>query len=179
MTDYYENGSQWGDSNSDESMIPVMSKSLHGVIYIRRDPEAIKIRLPIPVELRHQYDEDKDFVKVQVYETNTTPNYRIRNAVTGMHYPKYKVGTNDENRFFKVCWATGHEGRKAPLILFFSSPEECEKHMLTTLSPEIKQGWRLRQMAELRKEKRFRDMEDDNTVLQVIEKETRRVIIVK
>jgi hypothetical protein len=34
-------------------------------------------------------------------------------------------------------------------------------------------------VAELRKEKRFRDVEDDNTVLQVVAKETRRVVIVK
>jgi len=176
--EYYETGTHYGDTDSEESVV-ILVKTARNVVYIRRDPDATKIRRPIPPELRHLYDEDKTSVTVQVYETNTTPQYRIRNALTGLHYSRYRVGTNDENRFFKVCWATGHEGRQSPLVLFFSTPEDFEKHMLTTVPPEVKQEWRLRQVAELRKEKRFRDVEDDNTVLQVVAKETRRVVIVK
>jgi len=176
--EYYESGTHYGDTESDESVVMVV-KTARNIVYIKRDPDATKIRRPIPPEMRHMYEEDKNAVTVQVYETNTTPQYRIRNAITGLHYPRYRVGTLDENRFFKVCWATGHEGRQSPFILFFSTPEDFEKHMLTTVSTEVKQEWRMRQMAELRKEKRFRDVEDDDAVLQVVNKETRRVVIVK
>lgn len=146
--------------------------------YIRRDPDSIKIKQKIPEERREFYEEDKTHVIVQVYETSITPGCRIRNAVTGLYYSNYRVGSLDENRLFKVIWATGHEGRKEPLFLFFSGPDEYEKHMLVSIPHEAKVEWRMRQIEQYRKDKRFKDADDDS-IVKVIHNESRRVVIIK
>jgi hypothetical protein len=147
--------------------------------YIKRDPSSIKIIMKIPDDRKDHYEEGKTHATVQVYETNTTPGFRIRNAITGMYYPNYKVGSLDENRFYKVCWATGHEGRKEPLILFFAGPDEYEKHMFQTIDIQHKTEWRMRQIEQYRKDKRFKDVDDDTTIMQTISNESRRVVIIK
>ncbi len=65
---------------------------------------------------------------------------RIRNAVTGQRYP-YFVGTKSEDLFFKVSNATGLNGRKDTLILFYDSPEQFENHYHTVVSTDIKNTW--------------------------------------
>ena len=64
----------------------------------------------------------------------------IRNAVTGMRY-NYLVGSADEDLFFKVTDATGRNGRKDTLMLYYDTPEQFENHSFTDVSPEIKQRW--------------------------------------
>jgi hypothetical protein len=119
---------QWSDTCSDIS-IPIYGKNKRYSESFR-EQDGIKIRRRIPSELRGMYEEDKKSVLVQVYETNTTPLFRIRNAVTGVYYPKFRVGTKDEERFYKVCWATGYKGRQSPIVMFFNTRHEFEKHML-------------------------------------------------
>jgi len=81
------------------------------------------------------------------YKRITIENYgsgshgtRIRNAVTGVYYD-FIVGSADEDIFFKVTDATGRNGRKDPLMLYYDSPEQYENHHFTSVSPEIKQKW--------------------------------------
>ncbi len=65
---------------------------------------------------------------------------RIRNAVTGAYYDSI-VGTADEDLFFKVVDSTGHKGRKEPLMLYYDSPEQYERHHYTSVSHNVKQNW--------------------------------------
>ena len=70
---------------------------------------------------------------------------RIRNAVTGQRYP-YLVGSINEDLFFKVSEATGRNGRKHTLTLFYDSPEQYENHHFTILSQDIKNRWQEKNM---------------------------------
>lgn len=88
--------------------------------------------------------------KIGIYETPDVPNAKIKNAVTGIPYLKempdglrhtyYFLGSKDQDLFFKVKMLNGNATK--PLILFYSSPEEYEKHQFVILSDSIKETWR-------------------------------------
>jgi len=86
------------------------------------------------------------------YKRITIKNYgsgcqgsNIINAVTGNKY-NVKVGSAEENLFFKVTDSTGFNGRNEPLILFYDSPEQYENHYFTYVSPDTKQKWMQRSL---------------------------------
>jgi len=79
-------------------------------------------------------------LEIEMYSTPTTPGKPIRDAVTGYRYTKHLVGSLDEDLYFKTIVATGQLGKDGNL-LFYNSPEEFERHMKVTVSPEIKQKW--------------------------------------
>lgn len=64
----------------------------------------------------------------------------IRNAVTGARY-NIMVGSADQDIFFKVIDATGRNGRKENLMLYYDSPEQYENHNFTIVSPDVKKVW--------------------------------------
>jgi hypothetical protein len=88
----------------------------------------------------------KKIVDVGVYSSGPQ-NSLIRNAETGEYY-KYKVGTYDEDLFFKVVNSTG-ELSSGPITLFYNSPEHYEKHQYIFVSDETKKTW------EIKKENRL------------------------
>lgn len=63
----------------------------------------------------------------------------IRNAETGEYY-NYKVGTMDEDLFYKVMICTG-EFEGGPLTLFYNSPEHYEKHQFAEVNNLAKKRW--------------------------------------
>jgi hypothetical protein len=65
---------------------------------------------------------------------------RIINAVTGNKY-NIKVGSAEENLFFKVTDSTGFNGRNEPLMLYYDSPEQYENHYFTNVSQDAKKQW--------------------------------------
>ncbi|NDA99117.1 MAG: hypothetical protein EBY31_07950, partial [Flavobacteriia bacterium] len=73
-------------------------------------------------------------IKVEVYDSGTTIGNKIRDPIYGNRLPA-KVGSKDENLFFKVRMAglntTTHGG---PVTLFYDSPEHYERHFKTHLS---------------------------------------------
>lgn len=92
---------------------------------------------------------------LEYYETKPVNDYRIRNAVTGLRYRddhpkcKYLVGSVQEDIFFKVRINTGemdafsrhtHKKISNPL-LYYDSPEQCEKHQRITLEQPLKEKW--------------------------------------
>jgi hypothetical protein len=85
-------------------------------------------------------EETGSIVKVGFYETSTTPGFYIKNAVSGNAY-SYKVGTANEDLVFKVNMANGLTGQNS-CILFYSYPEEFEKHMFIKVPDKIKQQWK-------------------------------------
>jgi hypothetical protein len=69
---------------------------------------------------------------------------KIRNAVTGSYYGhNYIVGSSYEDALFKVVEATGINGRREPLVLFYDTPEQYENHYLKLVSvpQKYKQIW--------------------------------------
>ena len=85
-------------------------------------------------------------VYVNVYSTSMIPGMVIRDAITGTRYREYKTGSNREHQFFKAVVSIGQvsEGRpqsREPICLFFDSPEQFERHMSSSVSPETKSSW--------------------------------------
>ena len=87
----------------------------------------------------------------EVYTTSCDTGAIIRNAVTGVRFNKFRVGSRGESQFFKTRLATGETGRDGE-TLYFDSPEEFEKHMRVTISPEIKEKWLEKRMYDLHRE---------------------------
>ena len=78
-------------------------------------------------------------ITIKNYGSGCQGTYII-NAVTGNKY-NIKVGSAKENLLFKVIDATGFNGRKEPLMLYYDSPEQYEQHYFTNISPDTKQQW--------------------------------------
>ena len=90
--------------------------------------------------------------KIGFYETSTTPGSLIRNAITDYVF-NYDccVGTYKEDLYFKVCNTTIENGKRTPIIMFFESPEEFEKHFKCVVSDDNKNRWRLKYENALRR----------------------------
>ena len=66
----------------------------------------------------------------------------IRNAVTGQRMSHF-VGSLDQDLYFSVSVSNGENKReRAPVHLFYSSPEEYENHQFMELSETQKEQWR-------------------------------------
>jgi len=74
----------------------------------------------------------------EFYETNPNPGAKIRDAITGIRSEEDRVGSPRESLYFKVsyCGKNGHGE-----MLFFSSPEDYERHFKDTISTEVKAEW--------------------------------------
>jgi hypothetical protein len=90
---------------------------------------------------------NKIWIDGKFYKRITIKNFgsggqgtRIINAVTGNKY-NIKVGSAEENLFFKVTDSTGFNGRNEPLMLYYDSPEQYENHYFTNVSQDAKQQW--------------------------------------
>jgi hypothetical protein len=71
----------------------------------------------------------------------------IRNAETGEYY-KYKVGSKNEDLFFKAIISTS-EVPSGPLTLFYDSPEHYERHQYIELDSLTKQKWEIKRKNRL------------------------------
>jgi len=63
----------------------------------------------------------------------------IRDAISGQHCVA-KVGSREEDQFFKLTISTG-EVRGDRRNFYFQSPMDYERHMNTTLDPKMKEQW--------------------------------------
>ena len=86
--------------------------------------------------LRRKINRVKMFITV--YETNFSNAFAM-NAVTNIPY-KVKFGSKEEDSLFSVIIATGETGQ-TPLVLFYDSPEQYERHFFVELSAQTKQRW--------------------------------------
>jgi hypothetical protein len=76
--------------------------------------------------------------------TSSDSGTNIRNAETGNYY-KYKVGSKEEDLFFKIALSSGEiHASNGSNILFYDSPEQYEKHLMYELSDDIKEKWVLK-----------------------------------
>jgi len=86
---------------------------------------------------------------IEYHKTSYFPGSNIKNAITGQYYD-YLVGSNDEKLLFKLIISTGEKGTMVyvnrewiaePSILFYDSPEECERHLSCEISLKTKRNW--------------------------------------
>ena len=74
--------------------------------------------------------------------------FHIRHAITGFRTP-HIIGSKDEDLYFVVSDSRGLTKTQQPLILFFDSPEQYEKHCYTTVSDRVKHAWQQKNMIAL------------------------------
>jgi len=86
---------------------------------------------------------------IEIYSGSSMPGCAIRNAITGVRFPHYKVGTRDEFMFFKVGIATGEKGLRGNSTFFFDNPEQYERHMHCKLDTTTKSEWAERNRQEI------------------------------
>lgn len=86
---------------------------------------------------------------IRIY-TSTGFGSRIRDAETGDYYPN-KVGTKDEDLFFKVSMATGEcRSANGSNILFYCSPQHYQNHLHSEVDPEIISAWEAKRDSRLK-----------------------------
>jgi hypothetical protein len=94
---------------------------------------------------------DKDFrkiskkingkkVEIGLYSSSNTPGSIIKDAIQGSNCGIFRVGSRDEDLFFKVKISTGETGRNGETF-FFDSPEQYERHLKEIISQPIKEAW--------------------------------------
>jgi hypothetical protein len=78
--------------------------------------------------------------KIEFY-TSGDRGTRIRDAITGIYYND-KVGSFNENKFFKVSLATGQcTSKNGSHMLYYKTPQQHMTHFATQLNPDIIQKW--------------------------------------
>lgn len=103
-------------------------------------------------------------IQLVYFITPYVPDSKIVNAVTGIRYRhddpkcKYVVGSIQEDLFFKVSISNGENGQD-PVLLFYDSPEQYEKHQFTTLNQTIKEQWLNKKMVYIRRKHLQKDNE--------------------
>ena len=100
--------------------------------------------------------------KIDIYSSSGHGNC-IRDAETGEYFTN-KVGSLDEDLFFKVILATGEcNSSNGSSTLFFISPQHYENHMSCVVDPVIAHNWekkRNARLAELNKNKNRKPLFD-------------------
>lgn len=91
--------------------------------------------------------------RVRVF-TSSGAGTRIRDAETGEFYPN-KVGSKDEDLFFKVSIATGEcNSANGSNILFYCSPQHYENHLYSSIDPKLVEKWEAKRDARLKELKK-------------------------
>jgi hypothetical protein len=86
--------------------------------------------------------------KISLYTSSGYGNF-IRDAETGTYY-KNKVGTLDEDLFFKVSFATGElKSSNDSNTTFYISPYNYMKHLMCEVSQDTIKNWESKRDARL------------------------------
>jgi hypothetical protein len=150
---------------------------------------------------REVYDENKDRTvkrKIIVYSSGDVGN-TIRNAQFGTkyiyNYSNYsksyvlsgeinkqsvihKIGSYDEDLYFKVMICTGENKQShQPITLFYSSPGQYERHLNEKLSPEVKKQWNNKRREQLLKYKHNFIYKEELPEITVVEHEGYNVVV--
>jgi len=86
-------------------------------------------------------------VEIGVYGSGSHES-PIRNAETGEYY-KYKVGTMNEDLFFKVMIPTSVQVPSGPITLFYDNPEQYERHQYLEVDGITKKRWEVKRQGRL------------------------------
>jgi hypothetical protein len=102
--------------------------------------------------------------RIRVF-TSSGVGTRIRDAETGEYYPN-KVGSKDEDLFFKVAIATGEcNSANGSNILFYCSPQHYENHLYSSVKLEIINAWEAKRDARLKELKNVAKSQFDTIVV--------------
>ena len=119
------------------------------------------------------YKNDKGYFKIKRgkgkdkltgFSTLYYPGSTIRNASTGfyendyMGVPVYRVGCQDEDLFFKDSFQDNGISEE-PRCLFYDNPDQCERHLKTTISNDVKERWTNKYNFALEREQKRKDLE--------------------
>lgn len=75
-------------------------------------------------------------IRIKVF-TSSGPGSHIRDAETGSYYPN-KVGSKDEDLFYKVMISTGEcKSSNGSNTLFYCSPQHYQNHLLNYSDAEL------------------------------------------
>jgi len=80
-------------------------------------------------------------IYIEYYHTKLTPGALIRNAMTGGYEYGNRVGSPNEDFFFKVTRAVGDFKNTDSHLLYYNSPEQYERHFMTILPVAVKDRW--------------------------------------
>jgi len=95
------------------------------------------------------YEGKKKSKQIYVYTSSGYGNF-IRDAETGRYYPN-KVGTLDEDLFFKVNYATGElKSSNDSNTLFYFSPHNFKNHLMCEVSQDTITNWTIKRDARLK-----------------------------
>ena len=122
-------------SKKDDRFLPIPENEEHEI------DNVVKEINPRKHVLRRKINRVK--YNITVFETNSSNIYAM-NAITNTPY-KVKFGSKEEDSLFSVIIATGETGQ-TPLILFYDTPEQYERHFFVDLTPETKQRWHKKTM---------------------------------
>jgi hypothetical protein len=77
---------------------------------------------------------------IDLYATNNCPGTVIKDAATGAKMNQFRVGSLDEQLFFKAKLTMNGISPSSD-IYFFDNPEQYERIFHTNLSQQIKDNW--------------------------------------
>lgn len=101
--------------------------------------------------------------RIKVF-TSSGCGSNIRDAETGEHYSN-KVGSRDEDLFFKVSIATGEcNSANGSNVLFYCSPQHYENHLHSEVDHDTIASWEAKRDDRL-KELKFGRKPTSNTVM--------------
>lgn len=105
--------------------------------------DGINDKLASTIKGHHRFVKFVDGVKnyIDVYTTRYTPGSKIRCAVSGHIFNNCKVGSQDEDYFFKVCLSGIVPENSYGKFLYFSSPSDYENHFNVIVDNNIKDAW--------------------------------------
>ena len=94
--------------------------------------------------------------KYEIYTSGVTGNH-IRDAESGEYF-NYKIGSQDEDLFFKVSLATGEcKSANGFSTLFYMSPQHSENHLQMNINPILVAAWEKKRDARLIQMKSVKD----------------------
>lgn len=83
----------------------------------------------------------KDGGSITYFTTNCIPGAPVRDPMYGHYDYSVKVGTSDEDSYFKVVnWSVGTDSKDTD-FLYYNSPDYFERHFNISLSDDIKKRW--------------------------------------
>ena len=133
----YETYSLADESYESDSSSEMSNKVANPNIYSKRN----NYKNSDPGYHKISFRSKKKKVKQEFYSTGMMPGTKIRNAITG-YYEDVSVGSMHENLCFKVIDTSCRFDKiNTPLIFFYESPEQYERHNNSVLNDETKQIW--------------------------------------
>jgi hypothetical protein len=134
-------------SSKDKKQMSVTSKNDRRRNYdYGGSDDGINDKLVSTIKGHHRFVKVVDGEKkyIDIYTTRYTPGSKIRCATSGHIYNDCKVGSHDEDYFFKVCLSGLVPENSYGKFLYFSSPLDYEHHFNVLVDNNIKNAWKIK-----------------------------------